>query len=141
MELGGTPTTSEKVVSWRSRGVVQGTGARALVGHPPLAGGTGGQPPGIDQVRVLNLGRSELGVVGHEVGLHDGRRHQAAIFDRFQPRAEAGPLARRRLCAPGRRGAERFQFRSQEENNMMFLLSHDLRRWSSAPQKATGFYI
>ena len=48
---------------------------------------------------------------------------QRAVFQRLNARAEAGALASGRLCAPPRLGAERFKFRSQDENNMMLLLS------------------
>ena len=78
----------------------------ALVGHPPRAAWqVAASPHGLDQVRVLELraGVNWVLLGGHEVGLHDGRRHQAAIFDRFQARAEFGLSARGRLFAPARR--------------------------------------
>ena len=100
-------------------GVERGQPGGERVGHNERPVRHGSHAPAV-QVGVGEV--RNAGLVADQIGLLIAAE-QAAVFQRFRPRAEAGPLARGRWCAPRAAGAERFEFRSQEENNMMLLLS------------------
>src|SRR5262249_14005992 len=66
----------------RSGHAVESGDPSVVVRYPEGAAWTFRDPPGVDQVWVLDGGDS--GQVGHEVGLHDNSRRQAAAFECLQ---------------------------------------------------------